>query len=65
MVFAAVLFAATHIKMFTIDDAASHNNLGDTYKNIGRYDDALKEFNEAIRLDPNLQEGALQSGRCL
>jgi serine/threonine protein kinase len=35
---------------FTADD---HNNRGNTYRKLKRYDDALAEFNRAIQLDPN------------
>jgi len=33
-----------------------HNNLGITYDMIGRYDEAVQEMNEALRLDPGYIE---------
>jgi outer membrane protein OmpA-like peptidoglycan-associated protein len=34
--------------------ARIHNNLGDTYENMGRLDEALKEYNKAAELYPEL-----------
>jgi serine/threonine protein kinase/tetratricopeptide (TPR) repeat protein len=34
------------------DLSAARNNLGLTYRELGRYDDAIAEFKEAIRIDP-------------
>ena len=55
VVLAAALVIAHH-KMFTIDYAISHNNLGVVYKNRGMLDDAIQEFQAALRLSPDLQE---------
>ena len=36
------------------DEALFHNGLGEVYLSLGRRDDAQFEFNEALRLDPQL-----------
>lgn len=35
----------------------AHFNLGIAYKNLGRYDEAINEFYEALRIDPNFVVG--------
>lgn len=42
------------------DNAAAHRILGRELSIIGRYDLALREFEEALRLDPRLGGGSLQ-----
>jgi tetratricopeptide (TPR) repeat protein len=37
------------------DLSSPHNNLGFSYMKLGRYEEAIAEFKEAIRIDPNLQ----------
>lgn len=50
------LFLLTYIRLFSVDLAVSHNNLGDIYKRKGLWQVAAQEFQEAIRLNPDIQE---------
>jgi len=34
------------------DDISARNNLGLTYKRLGRYDEAINEFQETLKMDP-------------
>jgi serine/threonine protein kinase/Tfp pilus assembly protein PilF len=36
------------------DLSSAHNNLGFSYMELGRYEEAIAEFKEAIRINPNL-----------
>ena len=36
------------------DDAAARNNLGWYYQNSGEYEEAVKEYKEAISIDKNM-----------
>ena len=38
------------------DDAIAHSNRGIAYANRGQYQHAIEEYNEAIRLQPDLAE---------
>jgi len=35
------------------DYQQAHNNLGKVYFTLGRYDDALTEYNNALKIDPD------------
>jgi Tfp pilus assembly protein PilF len=36
------------------NDAATHNNFGAALLQLKRYNDAIREFEEAMRLDPSV-----------
>ena len=35
------------------DDAVAHDNLGYTYDNLGKYEEAIESYKQAIRIDPD------------
>ncbi len=37
------------------DDATLHNNLGNAYRDLKKYDEAAKQYNESIRISPKQQ----------
>ena len=43
----------------------SHNNLGVVYQRQGRLDDAVREYQTAIKLKPDYADAHQQSGRGL
>lgn len=45
------------------DNATGYGNRGEAYKDIGRYDKALEDFNNAIRVDPKYAEGYNSRGQ--
>jgi tetratricopeptide (TPR) repeat protein len=46
-------YAKMRIELYP-DDPAAHNNLGWYYQNLGRFEEALKEYKEAVRINPNM-----------
>ncbi len=44
------------------DSAVAHCNLGDIYKHLGLYEEAVRELNEAKRLDPKLSDTFINLG---
>ncbi len=47
------------------DNATAYGNRGEAYKDIGQYDKALEDFNNAIRVDPKYAEGYNSRGQIL
>ena len=47
------------------DDAIAYSNRGIAYNNRGQYQRAIEEYNEAIRLKPDLAEVYSNRGDCL
>ena len=47
-----VLLALTHVRVLGFGMAQAHNNLGIILKQQGRYDEAIKEYQAAIRINP-------------
>jgi tetratricopeptide (TPR) repeat protein len=47
-----IKYAKMRIELYP-DDAASHNNLGWYYQNLGYFEEALKEYKETVRIDPS------------
>ena len=56
---------ATETLRINPDDADSGYNLGVVYAQQGRTDEAVREFQAALRIDPNGCRGALRPGRSL
>ncbi len=46
-------------------EASEHNNKGISLGNLGLFDDAIKEYKEALRIDPELEEAYANMGNAL
>jgi tetratricopeptide (TPR) repeat protein len=46
------------------DSAPAHYELGIAYRMLNRFDDAIEEFSEALRIDPAIQDAVLRRGIC-
>lgn len=46
-------YAKMRIELYP-DDPVAHNNLGWYYQNLGQFEEALKEYKEAVRINPNM-----------
>ena len=54
----------TAIKKLPATDASGHYNLGVAYRMLDRYDDAIDEFSQAIKIDAALTNAYLRRGVC-
>jgi tetratricopeptide (TPR) repeat protein len=52
------------IKLLPSTEAGPHYTLGVVYRMLNRYDDAIEEFSEALKIDPALTSAALRRGVC-
>jgi len=49
----------------TVNDAEAHHGLGDQYRLRQRYDEAIAEYRQALRLDPQHQDTLFNIAACL
>jgi tetratricopeptide (TPR) repeat protein len=49
----AVEYAKMRIELYP-DDPAAHNNLGWYYQSMGKFEESLIEYKEAVRINPNM-----------
>ena len=42
------------------DDAEAHYNLGNAYYDLGRHQEAIESYKQAIRIDPDYREARNQ-----